>query len=390
MRKGYSFKFSKYKIKMGESKMKKIILCLMFTLILGACGKKDPILEERMDNGIVKIYDAANQEYYTGYVENTKINKKGIKYTAEKGNVKNGVKDGEYTTYWDNGKISIKETYQNGILNGISSKYNVYGDLLEEATYVNGKIEGSIMKVDFYNQKKIVGTIKNNRYVGSYQEYFLNGKLHKTLTYNEKGEAEGVYILYTPNGDVWERAEYKDGLLHGFREGYYNNGPGKMELDIMGYYYKGKPDGNINRGHYYQKNPIISLNDYKESIKNNFTVNDENFNKDSYKVEYYPSGNIKSYDDGNGYYSLKYRDDFNLLDFMDTIKERRDYVKKAKIGEELDSEYKFIEDINAFILGWLLSENLNEKQKKDLEIVSNEMQAYLVDIYIRKRIIVAN
>lgn len=50
--------------------------------MMEACGKKDPILEERMDNGIVKIYDDANQEYFTGYVENTEINKNGIKYTT--------------------------------------------------------------------------------------------------------------------------------------------------------------------------------------------------------------------------------------------------------------------------------------------------------------------
>ncbi len=367
--------------------MKKILIILTIISMMGACGKKDPILEERMDNGIVKIYDAANQEYFTGYVENTKVNKNGIKYVAEKGNVKNGIKDGEYTTYWDNGKISRKETFQNGILNGVSSKYNVYGDLLEEATYVNGEIEGPIIEVDFYNQKKIVGTVKNNIYVGDYQEYFLNGKLHKTLTYNEKGKAEGVYTMYTPNGDVWERAEYKDGLLHGFREEYHNKGPGNMELDIMGYYYKGKPDGNINRGYYYQKNPIISLDDYKKSIANYFTIDrmfaDDLEYRKNLKIEYYPNGMTKSYSIYT--FECEYNEDFNILGLLQYINEDKENVKKAKKEYDLEFMTPVIQDTECVILGLLLSKNLTEQQQKDLATVIDAMKSLMVDVYVKER-----
>lgn len=366
--------------------MKKILTILTIVLVIGACGKKDPILEERMDNGVVKIYDAANQEYFTGYVENTKVNKDGIKYVAEKGNVKNGIKDGEYTTYWDNGKVSRKETYQSGELNGVLSKYNVYGDLLEQATYVNGEVEGPYIKVDGYKGIKIVGTFKNGVSVGKYEEYYLNGKLHKTLTFNEQGNAEGYYRMYTPEGNIWERAEYKDGLLHGFREEYHRL-PKGMELDIKGHYYNGKPDGNINRGDYYQKNPIISLDDYKKSIANYFTIdrmlgNNSNYKKDL-QIEYYPSGMTKSYriDMLEGAYT----EDYNILGLLKYIDENKENVKKAKKEYDLEFMTPVIQDMECIILGLLLSKNLTEQQQKNLNTVIDATKSLMVDDYIKQR-----
>lgn len=366
--------------------MKKILIILTIISMIGACGKKDPILEERMDNGIIKIYDAANQEYFTGYVENTKINKNGIKYTAEKGNVKSGVKDGEYITYWDNGKVSRKEIYQRGELNGVSFKYNIYGDLLEQATYVNGKVEGSYIKVDGYKGIKAIGTLKNGVSVGKYEEYYLNGKLHKTLTLNEQGNIEGDYRMYTPEGNIWERAEYKDGLLHGFREEYHRL-PEGMKLDIKGYYYNGKPDGNINRGDYYQKNPIISLDDYKKSIANSFTIDmilgdDLEYKKDL-KIEYYLNGMTKSY--SIGIFDCEYNENFDILGLLQYINEDKEKVKKVKKEYDLEFMTPVIQDTISVILGLLLSKNLTEQQEKDLATVIDAMKSLMVDVYVKER-----
>ena len=366
--------------------MKKILTILAIVLVIGACGKKDPILEERMDNGIVKIYDVANQEYFTGYVENTKVNKNGIKYVAEKGNVKNGIKDGKYITYWDNGKVSREEIYQSGELNGTSSKYNIYGDLLEQATYINGELEGPYVKVDRYKGIKMVGTLKNGVSVDKYEEYYLNGKLHKTLTLNEHGNIDGCYRMYTPEGNTWERAEYKDGLLHGFREEYHRL-PNGMKLDIKGHYYNGKPDGNINRGDYYQKNPIISLNDYKKSIANYFTIDRMLGNASDYKkdlqIEYYPNGMTKSYN--IDMFECEYDEDYNILELLKYIDEDKENVKKAKKEYDLEFMTPVIQDMEAIILGLLLSKDLTEQQQKDLNKVIDATKSLLVDVYVKQR-----
>lgn len=353
--------------------MKKILSVLILILMLGACGKNDPILEERMDNGVVKIYDSANQEFYTGHVERTNKNKNGVTYVSEKGDVKNGVKNGEYIVYWDNGKINTKVNYNNGVLNGLSTTFNVFGDLLTEVMYVNGELEGPFIEVRKLDNKKFVGTIKNGHYIGLYEEYYdyIDYKgLHKTVTFNENGKMEGTYIEYNTEGKVWERTEYKNGIIHGFREMYlYSDSNNKKIIDFKGYYYKGKKEGTIIRNGYSEKFPIISLDDYKKSIENYFTLEKFDNKKSEFTIEYYPSGNIKSYEHSDGYLAGTYLENYSILSLLEVIKERRIMVNKAKTEDDLSSEYKFIQDIYADILGWNLSENLTDLQKKDLNTV---------------------
>lgn len=370
--------------------MKKILVYLSCVLILGACMKNDPILENRMDNGIVKIYDSANKEFFTGYIETTKLNKQGVTYVSEKGNVKNGLKDGEYVTYWDNGKINAKINYTDGILNGTSFLFNVFGELLNMSTFVNGELEGPYIEVKKLDNLKIVGSIENNRFVGLYKEYwdYPNYKgLHKSVTYTYEGKRDGIYEEYDREGQLWERTFYEDGVIHGFREMYLYIGNQKI-IDFRGYYYEGKKEGTILRNGYSEKFPLIGLDDYKEFMKYAFTANEKHFGKEGYVVEYYTNGNIKSYRSEGDYSSLTYDEGFDIIDLMSDIKKQSNYVKKAKTAEELDKVENYIKsDMYAYILGWLLSENLNEKQKKNLKIVGDAMRSCLVDIYVRRRTI---
>lgn len=365
--------------------MKKILLYVSCVLILGACMKNDPVLENRMDNGIVKVYDSANREFFTGYVEMSELNTQGVRFVAEKKNVVDGVNEGERTLYYPSGKIKLKEEYKNGLLNGKQIEYHGNGSVISERTYVKNVLNGPMMSNNF-DGSKTVGEMRNGKYI-SKTVYFENGRTAAVENYDDDGNKHGMSTFYTLTGGILAKLPYEHGQLHGFVEDY------RKEFDLSypdfrGYMYHGKPDGN-----FYEyttrpiKNPIISLNDYKESIKNKFTVNEENFDKNSYTVEYYPNGNIKSYGTEDGYSSLSYEENFDILKLLDSISKRSEYVKKAKTSDDLSSEYKYIEDMNDCILGWLLSENLNEKQKKDLETVSNAMKSYLVDIYVRKRII---
>lgn len=366
--------------------MKKILVYLSCVLILGACMKNDPVLENRMDNGIVKVYDSANREFFTGYVEMSELNTQGVRFVAEKKNVVDGVNEGERTLYYPSGKIKLKEEYKNGLLNGKQIEYHDNGSVISERTYVDNVLNGPMMSNNF-NGSKTVGEMRNGKHI-SKTIYFENGRTAVVENYDDDGNKHGISTYYTLTGGILARLPYEHGQLHGFVEDY-RKGFDLSYPDFRGYMYYGKPDGNY---YYFTtkpiKNSIISLNDYKESIKNKFTVNEENFDKNFYTVEYYPNGDIKSYEDKDGYSSLTYDEGFDILEFMSEIKERREYVKKAKTEEDLGGEYKYIQDIDAYILGWLLSENLNESQKKDLKTVSDAMQSYLVDIYVRRRTIV--
>ena len=70
-----------------------------------------------------------------------------------------GQKNGEYQSYYENGKLAMKCTYEHDQKNGPSKAY-----------YKNGQLERKCM-------------YKNDEYDGPYEEYEENGKLVKKGTY---------------------------------------------------------------------------------------------------------------------------------------------------------------------------------------------------------------
>jgi len=57
----------------------------------------------------------------------------------EKGEVKYGLKDGQWRTWHPNGRLKRVETWRRGVLHGDQLQFNEKGEFLGSSRYVNGK-----------------------------------------------------------------------------------------------------------------------------------------------------------------------------------------------------------------------------------------------------------
>ena len=64
-----------------------------------------------------------------------------------KGYYENGLGEGVLETYYENGKINVKQEVKAGIKNGVTEVYDIEGNLKEKQLWINGKI-------NFYKKKK--------------------------------------------------------------------------------------------------------------------------------------------------------------------------------------------------------------------------------------------
>jgi len=94
------------------------------------------------------------------------------------GQYKNGKKDGEWISYFQDGVILSEEYYIGELRNGVCSTFHNNGQLKKKLNYVEGRIED-----------------------GNYEEYHPTGEVRLKGTYLN-GEKEGPFTYYSPNGDI--------------------------------------------------------------------------------------------------------------------------------------------------------------------------------------------
>lgn len=171
-----------------------IILSLLF--FLQSCGNKK--IETKNENGQVLevFYVNKNGEKdgnYTAYFESGKI-KEESKYSS-------GILTGKRTLYFETGKIEIEELYsEQGMLNGPYKLYYPNGTLKLEKTYVDNMIEGAI-KVYYPSGKlKEDVSMSDNEENGPFTEFYENGKIHWKGTYRNGDNEYGVLYEYDSLG----------------------------------------------------------------------------------------------------------------------------------------------------------------------------------------------
>jgi antitoxin component YwqK of YwqJK toxin-antitoxin module len=98
----------------------------------------------------------------------------------------NGVKEGIWEYYWEEGPLRSKGLYINGEKEGIWETYFGKGDLSSKGGYKNDKKEG-------------------------YWEYYWdNGGLYKQGTYKD-GKKDGIWEEYFKDGEFWYEGEWNNG-----------------------------------------------------------------------------------------------------------------------------------------------------------------------------------
>ncbi len=185
---------------------------------------------------------------------------------SKSGNYLNGLTDSVWNFYYPDGKISSALSYRNDELHGICRYHSPEGEPLLEKMYVNGDLiayriinenSESAPWQDFSGTGTI--SIKNAAgkvvYEESYKDglrhgakkvYFNNGKLQEEYHY-DMGDFEGPYAVYYQDGKVRQHGTYKDNALEGKFESFRPDGtPEKSEEYRMGsrhgkavYYLKG-------------------------------------------------------------------------------------------------------------------------------------------------------
>ena len=157
---------------------------------------------------VVKHEDGKARSVAFFYHENGKLMSAGI--------YMNGLKDSVWNNYAPSGRLSFKETYKNDLLDGIKFVYYLSEDpsdnstrLSAAMTYKAGKLDGESKEYYDFGGVKKSGFYKDNKKIGVWKTYFVNGK--------------EMFV---------ER--YKDGVQHGWSFGYDESG---KEIGRKYFYY---------------------------------------------------------------------------------------------------------------------------------------------------------
>jgi antitoxin component YwqK of YwqJK toxin-antitoxin module len=91
--------------------------------------------------------------------------------------------------YYNNGRLFFQVPYKNGLQNGWYEQYNENGSIWIKELRINGKtVDG--YNIAYYDNGKIYqhGYFKNGHEIGKWYCYDTTGQLNKIHIYNRKGE----------------------------------------------------------------------------------------------------------------------------------------------------------------------------------------------------------
>jgi len=131
----------------------------------------------------------------------------------EQGKLKNGLKEGSWVRYNENGQLKRKGDYKNGKREGSWVYYHDNGQLDSKGDYKNGKQEGSWFTYFQNGQLSSKGDFNNGKKEGSWVTYHYYGQLASKGDY-KYGKKEGSWFRYLRDGTVNNKytGTYKDGI----------------------------------------------------------------------------------------------------------------------------------------------------------------------------------
>ncbi|MBL6964899.1 MAG: toxin-antitoxin system YwqK family antitoxin, partial [Bacteroidetes bacterium] len=157
--------------------------------------KMDIPFVKGLEQGIGKEYSRDGKiititEYKKGFiVDRTKINRLD-KYNR---------KQGKWISFWDNGKYKLEGVFKNDKKNGYFKKYSKKGDLISIEKYIDDILQPEAAEIQKLEVEK---------------EYYTDGKVKSTTLYRN-GIREGIRIEFSPEGQIIQAIEYRNGILAG-------------------------------------------------------------------------------------------------------------------------------------------------------------------------------
>jgi len=101
------------------------------------------------------------------------------------GKMTNGMKDGKWIKWFDNGGKKTERNWKDGKLDGPYSRWFEDGEKMEEITYKDGKFDGLINQWWENGQKKLERTYNDGKPDGLHIEWWKNGKKIKHFSYRD-------------------------------------------------------------------------------------------------------------------------------------------------------------------------------------------------------------
>lgn len=264
-------------------------------------GKKEGLSKEYDEEGNIITLLEYNKDYL---VSRERINRTD----------KNGLKQGSWKEFYQNGGIKSEKTYRDDLIHGYYKEYDSRGKLVVTMLYDNGAIVKSRVEdepdIEFVTKHDDAGNViysgpyRNKIAVGVHREFGPDGKVKNAYLYNdnglllsegivdEAGNRNGKWKDLFPNGKIQAEGQYADNRRTGQWKFY--NTSGKIEQ--TGSFNNGRPDGLWNW--YYEDGSILKEEEYFQG------------QRDGLSTEYSSSGVIIAqgqYSDGEKNGEWKYR-----------------------------------------------------------------------------------
>lgn len=185
-------------------------------LVKEGSGKLITYYDNKEKSAEGEIRDGLYNGDWTTWYEDGKLKNQGIynkgSYTLKdswdsqgKLMVKNG--NGYHKDLYENDVVATECLYRDGKLHGLLTTRSMENTLTSEINYANGKCNG---KYKIYNEEgkvSIEGDFKNNLQEGMWTWYHLNGEKEASVNFSH-GEKEGEEIFWSESGKIVKREFY--------------------------------------------------------------------------------------------------------------------------------------------------------------------------------------
>ena len=247
--------------------MSKVYFIFSILLLMQGCNyfNKHETIEARYPNGQLKEKYEVIQDTLGNYVKDgqyTSWHENGMKQSA--GEYVDGKINGEWIRWFQSGNLLSKSISKDGQFNG---KYIVWyesGQKKEEGEYLFNNFVG--LRIQWYEngQKEEESNYQDYQLVGNRTQWYQDGKFKLQENYSNGGKRNGQYYSWDENGDKKE-GRYVDDILIGSEKKYNSNGILTEEIE----YY---PSGRIHFDRYihsYGKN-VFEYDEYGNIIASDF------------------------------------------------------------------------------------------------------------------------
>lgn len=127
--------------------------------------------------------------------------------------MKNCVKDGKWTMWYENGNVYSEQFYKNGTTTGIWKNFNQDGSLTDIIDFEKGTAVYYHKNGQIQSQGKITRQMVQE---GKWTLYYENGKVNAEGNYIN-GKKDGTWTWYDMNGRKTDEQTYTNGSISGHK-----------------------------------------------------------------------------------------------------------------------------------------------------------------------------